>query len=292
MTLVQLRQFITLARTGSFVKAAGMLHITQPALSRSIKALEEELGQLLFDRVGKKIELTSFGEATRQRCESLVENAEAIRKSGRPTDAGHAGRLRLGLGSGPGAMLTTSILTNVANQHPNMRVDIYRANTEALVRMLREREVDALVVDIRSLKPAPDLKVDQVVEVEGGFMCRKGHPLARLSKVSFDQLLQYPIASTPLSDELARILIERYGERAHPEVMVKLMSDEISHLVQVAQQSDTVLLAIRPAAPQLSWLKVTPTLSARARFGMVTMANKAEALFLPQVRQLMVQRFQ
>jgi DNA-binding transcriptional LysR family regulator len=292
MTLVQLRHFITLAKTGSFVRTAGLLHITQPALSRSIKALEEELGQLLFDRVGKKIELTSFGEITRKRCECLLDDADFIRQSGHPSEPAGAGRLRLGLGSGPGAMLTTPILTHVAQLYPHMRVEIFRANTETLVRMLREREVDALVVDIRSLKPSPDLKVDQVVEVEGGFMCRPGHPLEKLAKVSLNQLLQYPIASTPLSDELARILVERYGERAHPGVMVQLLSDELSHLVDVARQSDTILLAIRPCAPQLAWLKISPALNARARFGMVTMAGRAEALFLSEIRKLMMDQFQ
>jgi len=54
MTLTQIRHFIGLAKAGSFVKASSQLFMTQPALSRSIKALEDELGQLLFDRAGKK----------------------------------------------------------------------------------------------------------------------------------------------------------------------------------------------------------------------------------------------
>ena len=94
------------------------------------------------------------------------------------------------------------------------------------------------------------------------------------------------MASTPLSDELARILVERYGERAHPDVLVKFSSDEISHMVQVTEQTDTILLAIRACAPQLVELPVSPPLKAQARFGLVTVANKAEALFLPEVRRL------
>jgi len=54
MTLTQIRHFIGLAKAGSFIKAANQLFLTQPALSRSIKSLEDELGQLLFDRSGKK----------------------------------------------------------------------------------------------------------------------------------------------------------------------------------------------------------------------------------------------
>jgi DNA-binding transcriptional LysR family regulator len=56
MTFLQIRHFIVLAQLGSFAKASKALFITQPALSRSIKSLEDELGKILFDRIGRKIE--------------------------------------------------------------------------------------------------------------------------------------------------------------------------------------------------------------------------------------------
>ena len=61
MTLVQLRHLISLAQTGSFSQSAAALFLTQPALSRSIRALEDELGQPLFDRIGRRSELTPCG---------------------------------------------------------------------------------------------------------------------------------------------------------------------------------------------------------------------------------------
>lgn len=286
MTLTQLRQFVMLSKAGSFVKAAGLLHLTQPALSRSIKSLEDELGQLLFDRVGKRIELTAFGRQTLQRANALLEDAALLKTSGKQLDASAAGRLRLGLGSGPGVMLTAPILRHFASHHPLMQVDIFRANTDSLTRMLRERELDAMVVDVRSLRPAPDLAVDEVHEMPGAFLCRKGHPLLKLKRVSFDQLSAYPVASTPLSDEVARLLVERYGPKAHPQDMVRLSSDEIAHLVEVAAGSDTVLLAIRAAAPSLQELRLTPALNASARFALVTMAHRAQAMHLDVVREL------
>lgn len=286
MTLVQLRHLIALARAGSFVKASDVLCMTQPALSRSIKSLEDELGQLLFDRVGKRIELTAFGQAVLVRSQALVEEAEQLKHSGRRLSADDSGRIRLGLSSGPGAMLSAPLMAHFAKHFPRFHVDIVRANTSNLAQMLRDRQLDALVVDIRSLRPAPDLKVSHIVEMDGTFMCRPGHPLAALPKVGFKNLASYPVASTPLSDELARILVERYGERAHPDVLVKFSSDEISHMVQVTEQTDTILLAIRACAPQLVELPVSPPLKAQARFGLVTVANKAEALFLPEVRRL------
>ena len=287
MTLTQLRQFIALARSGSFVKASEVLHITQPALSRSIKALEDELGQLLFDRIGRRIELTAFGQATLERSLMLLEDAESLKSSGQGLARGGAGRVRIGLGSGPGALLTTPLLRLVANRFPGLRLEISRGPTDVLVQRLQDRALDALVVDIRSLKPSADLKVERVTEVPGAFMCRKGHPLARRRAVRFEQLLQYPIASTPLSDELARLLIERYGPQADPQHMVKLSSEEISHLNDVAQGSDAVVLAIRAAGPQLVPIALSPPFEATARFGLVTVARRSEMAFLPEIRTLM-----
>jgi DNA-binding transcriptional LysR family regulator len=291
MTLVQLSHFIALARNGSFVKASQVLHITQPALSRSIKALEEELGQLLFDRVGRRIELTPFGHETLRRSQLLMEDVHDLRRSGGKISAGDQGRLRLGLGSGPGELFTTPLLTHMALHFPNFHVEVSRAATQALVQQLTVRALDALIVDVRSLTPSPELHVEQLVEMEGTFMCRQGHPLAGLRKVSFEQILAYPVASTPLSDEMARILVERYGEKAHPQEMVKLNSDEISHLLRVAEASDAVVLAVRAAAPRLHVLPLSPPLKAKARFGLVTLSGRAQSVFLPEIRQLMAKVF-
>ncbi len=76
---------------------------------------------------------------------------------------------------------------------------------------------------------------------------------------------------------------------AHPTVMVKLTSDEISHIVQVTEDTDAVLLAIRASAPHLVELPVAPPLRTKARFGLITIANKSEPLFLHVIRTLMRQ---
>ncbi|MFZ9430049.1 MAG: LysR family transcriptional regulator [Burkholderiaceae bacterium] len=72
MTLVQLRHFVALAEAGSFSKAAGRVFLTQPALSRSIQSLEDEWGAPLFDRVGRRIELTTYGREAQPRARRLL----------------------------------------------------------------------------------------------------------------------------------------------------------------------------------------------------------------------------
>lgn len=291
MTLVQLRHLIALAETGSFSRAAQAQFLTQPALSRSIRALEDELGMPLFDRVGRRIELTAFGRATLERARLLVSDADELQGSGRRSLDGGRGVLRIGMGSGPGAMLMTPLLMTIALDHPQVHVEIARGGTELLVQSLRARTLDALVVDARSLKPAPDLRTDLLVEMRGAFMVRRDHPLTKLrGGPTFADVSRYPIASTPLSDEVARILIARYGPQAHPEHCVTLRCDEVASLVDVAEYSDAVLLAIRAAAPTLEELTLRPALDATARLGLVTLARRSEAPLLPVVRALMAER--
>ncbi len=290
MTLVQLRHMISLAQSGSFTRSAEKLHLTQPALSRSIRALEAELGQTLFDRVGRRSDLTAFGGEVLRRARQLVYEAEELADCGTRMREGRLGTIRIGMGSGPGAMLMTPLLKTMATKHPAMHAEVARGHTDLLVRALRDHELDALVIDARSLVPAPDLRVDMTVEMRGAFMCRKSHPLARRrGPLPFSALLQFPIASTPLSDEVARTMVERYGPVAHPSTYVTLRCDEISSLIAVVRNSDAVLVAIRAAAPDLVELILKPAINATARFGMVTLAGRSEAPGLNVVRTLMKQ---
>lgn len=287
MTLVQLRHFLALADTRSFRRAAEACFLTQPALSRSIKALEDEVGRPLFDRIGWRTELTAFGRELLGRARRLIDEAESLKETAVHLAHGTTGRLRVGLGSGPGAVLTAPVLSHVAARCPAVRLELAGGGIALLEQALRERRLDALVIDARSLDPAPDLAVESLGEMRGAFLCRPGHPLARRRKPpAFADLLKYPIASSPLSAEIARILVERYGPTAHPDECVSLRSEEITPLVQVALHTDAVLLAIKAAAPGLTELELSPRLEANARFGLVTLAGRAEAPLLPMFRKL------
>jgi DNA-binding transcriptional LysR family regulator len=288
MTLVQLRHFVALAEAGSFSKAAARVFLTQPALSRSIQSLEDEWGAPLFDRVGRRIELTPYGREALPAARRLLEDADQLGHTGPRLRQVAAGALRVGMGSGAGAMLMTPLLLEMARHHRHMQVEVARGRTELLVQALRDRQLDALVVDARSLRPEPDLRAEFLHEMAGAFMVRRGHPLLREKRgVPFKALLDYPIASTPLSDEVARILVERYGPQANPALCVTLRCEEVSSLVDTALKTDAVVLAIRGAAPQLQELRLQPLLAASARFGLVTLARRTEHPGVAIVRELM-----
>jgi DNA-binding transcriptional LysR family regulator len=270
-----------------------LLYLTQPALSRSIQALEEELGQALLDRIGRSIEHTGMGRQLLPRAQKLLQEADAIKSMGRRMASGITGTVRVGLGSGPGAILSISMLMHMARHHPDLHLEVARGGTELLIHALRQRRLDAAVVDIRAMRPASDLQVSLQIEMPASFLCRSGHPLcAWPGPVPFQQVLAYPIASTPLSDEVARILTERYGPRANPDDMVTLRCDDTQTLVEVARNTDAVVLTINAAGRDLARLPVEPPLNATARFGLVTLDQRAENPALEIIRKLVKEGMQ
>lgn len=286
MTLVQLRHFVVLAERSSFVQASKTLHLTQPALTRSIQALEDELGGRLFDRLGRRIALTPFGHEVLQRARRLVADAEALRQTGKGLHAGLIGSLRVGLSSGPGALLSTPLMLHMAEHHPRLHLQISRGNTGVLIDALREQLLDAVVVDVRSVRPSADLLITLTFELAAGFLARPDHPLVQRGEpVSIDEVMAYPVASTPLSDEVARLLIARYGPQANPDDMVTLRCDETLSIVEVARRSHAVVLTADAAAEGLVRLDLAPPLDATARFGLVTLAQREEAPALRLLRE-------
>jgi DNA-binding transcriptional LysR family regulator len=286
MTLVQLRHFVVLAKLESYVQASKALFLTQPALTRSIQGLESELGGQLFDRLGRRIALTPFGIEVLERARQLVSDAEALKQTSKGLHAGLIGQLRIGLSSAPGALFSTPLMLHMARQHPRLQVQISRGNTDVLLHQLRDQHLDAAIVDIRSMRPSAQLKVAQVFELPAGFLVRADHPLTRVGRaVSLAEMKAYPIASTPLSDEVARILMSRYGPEANPDHMVTLRCDETLSIVELARQSDAVVLTAMAVATDLVGLDVQPPLAATARFGLVTLSQRQEAPAVRIVRE-------
>src|SRR5574343_2031431 len=298
MNLRHLEHWLALADTGSFSRAAEKLHITQSALSRSIQALEEELGGPLVDRIGKRNELTPLGQSVLERARRIVRETEELKQGAALLQQGGLGSLRVGLGSGPGALLMTPWLVHMARNHPTVKVSITRGPAELQLQQLRDRVLDALVVDLRRVVPAADLRIEGVTDAPAGLVCRRGHPLlaGASNGVSLEALLAYPVASTPLSAEVARILVTRYGPRADPEALTTLQCEEIASLIDTVRQTDAVYLGILGAvhelldSGELVQLPMQRPLESGARFALITLVGRSELPVMAEFRRFVAER--
>lgn len=295
MNIKQLEHVLALADTGSFSRAADKLFITQSALSRSIQSLEDELGGKVLDRIGKRNELTPLGLDVVARARHIVRDAAELRHSAKLLQGGGKGSISVGLGSGPGALLLQPLLCAAATQ-PGMRVAITQGPVELQILQLRSRQIDAMVVDMRRVVPAADLNIEALAELQPGFVARAGHPLARNKRVGIDDILRFPVASTPLSDEVARQLVHLYGHQANPAEMVGIRCDDVVSLIHTAAQTDAIFLGVLAAARaglddgSLVELPVHPPLAATARFACVTLAGRTEAPAMAYFRDFVRER--
>jgi len=120
MDLRRLRTFVTVADAGGFARASGKLPLTQPAASRQILALERELGIALFDRVGRRIVLTSEGEDLLRLSRRLLEDAASLGERARALKMGDAGALRVGAPTQVIENLLAPFVMGYQRRHPGV----------------------------------------------------------------------------------------------------------------------------------------------------------------------------
>jgi hypothetical protein len=297
MNIKHLEHLLALADTGSFSRAADQLFLTQSALSRSIQSLEADLGAKVLDRIGKRNELTPLGIDVVARARHIVREAAELRHSAKLLQKGNRGTISVGLGSGPAALLMAPLLCFATTQH-GLRVAVTQGPVELQILQLRSRQLDAMVVDMRRVIPATDLNIESLVELRAGLVVRAEHPLASKSVVTFQDVLAYPVASTPLSDEVARLLVDQYGPQANPAEMVTLRCDDVASLVNTATVTDAIFLGVVAAASggidngSLVELTLKPPLKATARFAYVTLAGRTEAPAMVYFREFVRKHLQ
>lgn len=283
MNIRHLEHLLAVADTGSFSRAAQRLCITQSALSRSVQNLEEELGGRLLDRIGKRNELTPLGRTVVAQARSIVREATELIRAAALFQQRDGGEIRVGLGAGPAALLMTPFLCHMAEHHPHVHVTLLRGAPDLQLTQLRSHQLEALVVDPRHVPPAPDLVMEQLGELRACFLCRKDHPLAQLPSVSLQQILAFPVASAPLSDEVARLLMEQYGPDANPAQMANLQCEDVGSLLAAVERTYAVFLGIAAAARdgmeagRLVELPITPAFHGAARFAYVRLQGRTEA---------------
>ena len=124
MDLRHLRAFAAIVDAGGFARAAARLNLSQPALSRQIHALEARLDVALFDRLGRRVQLTSEGEDLLQRARRLLADAESLGERARTLKRGQTGVLRVGATPQATETLLASFLPRYRRRHPGVEVHL------------------------------------------------------------------------------------------------------------------------------------------------------------------------
>lgn len=146
MELQPLRYFMTVARAQSFVRAADQLGISQPSLSQQIQKLERELGVSLFDRLGRSLKLTPYGEALHHSAERILRAVEAAQTSIACLKSEDSGELKVGVIPTVLPYAMVEPLAAFQRAYPGVELTLTEAMTEELVESLRRGELDLAIL--------------------------------------------------------------------------------------------------------------------------------------------------
>lgn len=138
----QLRAFTTLARTGSFTLTAKELHLSQSAVSHSMKALEQDVGCRLLDRMGKKVLLTQAGEQLLHHAQKILQEMSATRDSLERLGKWGKGRLRLGVSATACQYILPAVLREFKECFPQYAIAVEPGDTLESIDALRNNRID------------------------------------------------------------------------------------------------------------------------------------------------------
>jgi LysR family transcriptional regulator, transcriptional activator of the cysJI operon len=150
----RLQVFHAVATTGSFSRAAReVLHISQPAVSNHVHALEEELGVLLLERVGKRVLLTEAGQIVQHYAEQVLGLAHEVQRALRELQGLQRGTLRLGASSTPGIYLLPPVLAAFVKRYPGITLAVEIANSQRVIDGILGRQWDLGMIGIPLVHP-------------------------------------------------------------------------------------------------------------------------------------------
>ena len=195
MDINNLQAFIEVAKQGSFSLAGDKLHLTQPAVSKRIAALEESLNTRLFDRIGRHVALTDAGQQLLPRAKEMLEGMEDIRRSLSNLSGKIGGKLTMGTSHHIGLRRLPPILKQYVNQFPDVSLDIQFLGSELACAEVATGELELAIVTLPT-HPSNNLQVHPLWDDPMQIVISQSHPLARMQKVTLDELVLYPAVLT------------------------------------------------------------------------------------------------
>ena len=215
MDTQNLRAFLLVAETGSFSQAAEKLHLTQPAVSKRVAQLEEQLNISLFDRIGRTISTTEAGEALLPHARAVQLELQAAEQSVRDLTGEVQGQLRLATSHHIGLHRLPPVLSYFSKTFPAVQLDIEFMDSEQAYELTLRGEVELSVVTLAPA-PVPHLITRSIWPDPLDFMVQDGHALTRLKQMDLKELSKHPAILPGLGTYTGQIVKNLFDRRGLP----------------------------------------------------------------------------
>lgn len=219
------KAFYAVAKSGSFIKAAEMLYVTQPAISVTIKKLEEQLEIKLFKRNNKGIQLTEAGTELLFYVENVFNTLNTAEKILKEDKNLNNGEVKIGVPTHIGIFLVNDLIENFKNLYPGVTFHIENRPTKDMLNMLAKREIDILIDSAPVFNTIDDMEIINLMEFDNCFVANKKYEKLSKEIISFSELNKYqlllPAERTSTRIDLERIVTkEKTGLKLNPVIEV------------------------------------------------------------------------
>lgn len=191
LSMRQLRAFLTLIDVRNFTRAAQQTHLSQPAFSALIRALEDEVGTRLFERTTRSVEPTAEGLVFEQSARRVLQEAQAALSDMHELAARRRGRVSLAVLPALAAGWLPAVLATFRAQFPGIELDVADVLSEDCIDRLRSGRADMALAATRV--DSPELQTEPFCRDGFHLVCRHDHPLARSPRLRLSDLTAYPV---------------------------------------------------------------------------------------------------
>ncbi len=220
----QLASFLEVAKLQSFSRAAEKIYRTQPAISAQVRLLEQECGEKLFDRSGKKVLLTPAGDILRLYAEKIQGLQKEALQAIAELNQTPRGKLYIGANEATCLYVLPKTFAHFKHLYPLVQISIYRNFSHKIIQKVQEGAVDMGIVTLP--QSATNMEVIPIFKDEVQVVVPKNHPLAKNRSVTVQELAQFPIILPKTGH--TRVVIDRLlrEHRDHLQISMELASVE------------------------------------------------------------------
>ena len=195
MELRHLRYFVAVAEYENITSAAHRLHVSQPALSRQIRDLEEEIGCPLLKRSAKSVRLTQAGRVFLEESKKILSSVEAAVNAVKHEAKGSRDELHIGYAPVPTIKILPQALREFQRKRPDIRVKLYDYSPEQMIQGLRKKTLDLAFMVRPTKQMLRGLRFEQLMEDDIRIALPPTHRFAKMRSVELSQLAQEPLVA-------------------------------------------------------------------------------------------------
>jgi DNA-binding transcriptional LysR family regulator len=202
--LRKLHHALILEEAGGFTAASARLALTQSALSRSIQALEQQLGLTIFDRGRNGATPTMAGREFLDRARQVYGAIVHLERYAEDLSSGSDGEVTLGLGTAVSHAVLPSLVATIVRDYPRLSLTVKSEPAPALIDHLIDGRCDVVFVADTHLIDRSRVSDRPIISATAGVIARDGHPLCRKGDVTLDDLTSYTLVSGPVDTKEIR----------------------------------------------------------------------------------------